>query len=46
MTETISDLDVHGILITNKDKMESIMFTHLTPQNAKARKGEQSHGSQ
>ena len=41
-----SDLDVHGILITNKDKMESIMFTHLTPQNAKARKGEQSHGSQ
>ena len=41
-----SDLDVHGILITNKDKMESIMFTHLTPQSAKARKGEQLHGNQ
>ena len=41
-----SDLDVHGILITNKDKMESIMFTHLTPQSAKARKGEQLNGNQ
>ena len=41
-----SDLGVHGILLTNKDKMESIMFTHLTPQNARARKGEQPNGSQ
>lgn len=40
-----SDLGVHGILLTNKDKMESIMFTHVTPKNAKAREGEQSHGS-
>ena len=41
-----SDLGVHGILITNKDKMESIMFTHVTPKNAKSRAGERSNANQ
>lgn len=41
-----SDLGVHGILITNKDKMESIMFTHVTSKNAKSRTGERSNANQ
>ncbi len=32
-----TDLDVHGVLLTNKDKIESIVFTNLTSRNAKPR---------
>ena len=32
-----TDLGVHGILLTNKDRIESIVFTHLGPKNAKPR---------
>ena len=40
-----SDLGVHGILLTNKDMMDSIMFTHVTPTNAKSRAGERSNAN-
>ena len=33
------DLDVHGMLLTNKYRIESIVFTHLTSKDAKPRKG-------
>jgi hypothetical protein len=33
-------------LITNKDKMESIMFTHVTPKNAKSRTKERFNADQ
>jgi hypothetical protein len=34
-----TDLDVHGMLLTNKDRIESIVFTHLTSKDAKPRTG-------
>ena len=34
-----TDLDVHGMLLTNKDRIESIVFTHLTSRDAKPRTG-------
>ena len=34
-----TDLDVHGMLLTNKDRIESIVFTHLTSKDAKLRTG-------
>ncbi len=36
-----TDLGVHGILLTNKDSIESIVFTHLGPKDAESRKGGQ-----
>ena len=34
-----TDLDVHGMLLTNKDRIDSIVFTHLTSKDAKPRTG-------
>lgn len=34
-----TDLDVHGMLLTSKDRIESIVFTHLTSKDAKPRTG-------
>ena len=34
-----TDLNVHGMLLTNKDRIESIVFTHLTSKDAEPRTG-------
>ena len=34
-----TDLSVHGILLTNKDRIESIVFTHLASKDATPRTG-------
>ena len=34
-----SDLDVQGMLLNNNDRIESIVYTHLTSKDAKPRTG-------
>lgn len=38
-----TNLGAHGILLTNKDRIESIVFTHLTSKDARPRAGGESN---